>query len=747
MKHALPPQTPLRAEQLRASAKAQADRATAAVSQLAHELQVHQIELDMQNEELRRAQVALEEARDRYVDLYDFAPVGYFTLSAQGVVTEANLTGAALLGEERKQLVGRRFARHVAPADAPRWHVYSADLVARGEPSRIELALLARDGQSFHAQIDGLRVDREAAAPALRITLTDITERKRTEAELRLAATAFEAQEGMMITDVHGVIERVNTAFTQITGYSAEEAVGSNARLLRSGRHDAAFYEAMFDDLQRAGTWQGEVWNRHKNGEVYAVWLTITAVRGDDPAVTRYVGTMLDISQRKVREREIERLAFHDPLTGLPNRRLMKDRLHQAMAVSTRTQREGALMFVDLDHFKDINDTLGHDRGDLLLQQVAQRLTGCVREGDTVARLGGDEFVVMLAADLSPAPEAAAAQARAAGEKILAALNRPYQIAGHEYHGGASIGITLFSDHASTLDDLLQRADQAMYQAKAAGRNTLCFFDTAIQHALRQRSELEAELRQAVRQGEFVLHYQPVVGRDDRLLGAEALLRWQHPRRGLVLPDEFIAIVEEAGLIQPLGRWVLETACAQLAAWSADPPTADLSLAVNISASQLRDKGFVQDVLDVLHHSGATPSRLKLELTESVLLDNLDDTVAKLKALQSHGVGFSLDDFGTGYSSLTYLKRLPLAQLKIDRSFVRDVLTNPQDAAIARAIIDMARSLGLTVIAEGVETQAQRDLLAACGCDAFQGELFGHAAPAQALSEAARRSSAAHAPA
>ena len=733
MKRTLPPQTPQRTEQLRAGAKVHADRATAAVSQLAHELQVHQIELEMQNEELRQAQVALEEARDRYVDLYDFAPVGYFTLNAEGVVTEANLTGAALLGEERKRLVGRRFARHVAPADAQRWRAYTTDLVTRGELSRIELALSAGDARSFHAQLDGLRVDRDAAAPMLRITLTDITERKRTEAELRLAATAFEAQQGMMITDARGVIERVNTAFTQITGYSAAEAVGSNARMLKSGRYDAAFYEAMFDSVDRTGTWQGEVWNRHKNGEVYAVWLTLTAVRDDGRAATRYVGTMLDISQRKSRDEEIERLAFHDPLTGLPNRRLMKDRLQQAMAVSARNRREGALMFIDLDHFKDINDTLGHDCGDLLLQQVAQRLSGCVREGDTVARPGGDEFVVMLAADLSPAPEAAAAQARAAGENILAALSRPYQIAGHEYRGGASIGITLFSDHTSTLDDLLQRADQAMYQAKAAGRNTLCFFDTNVQQALRQRSMLEAELRQALQQGEFVLHYQPVVGRDDRLLGAEALLRWQHPHRGLVLPDVFISIVEETGLIQPLGRWVLETACAQLAAWSADPQTAGLTLAVNISARQLRDKSFVQQVLDVLHRSGATPSRLKLELTESLLLDSVDDTIAKMSALKAHGVGFSLDDFGTGYASLTYLKRLPLVQLKVDRSFVRDVLTNAQDAAIARAIIGMGHSLGLTVIAEGVETPAQRDLLAGCGCDGFQGELFGHAAPAQAL--------------
>jgi diguanylate cyclase (GGDEF)-like protein/PAS domain S-box-containing protein len=706
-------------------------------SELAHELQVHRIELEMQNEELRRTQIALETARDRYIDLYDFAPVGYFTLNTDGLIIEANLTGADLLGEERAKLIGHRFERHIAPTDRDRWHRHALFLSRHDERGRLELMLLGRAGHGFHAQLDSVQAHPNHGAPVLHIALTDISERKRTESELRLAATAFESQEGMMITDAHGVIERVNKAFTQITGYSAAEAIGQTAKLLHSGRHDSAFYAAMWYSLQRTGTWQGEVWNRRKSGEIYAEWLTITAVQDDNLTVTRYVGTMLDISQRKAREEEIALLAFYDPLTGLPNRRLLKDRLHQAMAISARSQREGALIFIDLDHFKDINDTRGHDKGDLLLQQVAQRLSACVREGDTVARLGGDEFVVMLAADLSSTADEAATQARTAAEKILAALNLPYLMGGDFVHCSASIGVALFNDHHDTVDDLLKRADQAMYQAKASGRNTLRFFDTAVQQAMTQRAAIEADLRLAVLREELLLHYQPVVNSQGHLLGAEALVRWLHPCRGLLAPDEFIPIAEDRGIIQAIGHWVLETACAQLVAWAQDSTMADLVLSINVSARELREPKFVERVLESIACSGANPSRLKIELTESVMLDNVDDSITKMQRLKDHGVGLALDDFGTGYASLAYLKRLPLDQLKIDRSFVKDLLTDPHDAAIDRAIVDLGRNLGITVVAEGVETEAQRDLLIACGCQLFQGYLFGKPGPVEALTRMA----------
>jgi len=560
----------------------------------------------------------------------------------------------------------------------------------------------------------------------------DITERKAAEQELRVAATAFESQEGMIVTDERNVILRVNRAFTRITGYSAEEAVGQTPSLLNSGRQDAAFYAAMWAGIRRDGSWQGEIRNRCKNGEIYPEWLSITAVFDDHGQVTNYVAAFSDITQHKQAEDKIKQLAFSDPLTGLPNRRLLLDRLHQALAASTRNKRQGALLFIDIDNFKTLNDTLGHDKGDLLLKQVAGRLLTCVREGDTVARLGGDEFVVMLE-DLSEHSEEAATQAKVVGEKVLAALNHVYLLADHEYPSTPSIGVTLFSDHQNSIDELLKQADLAMYQAKAAGRNTLCFFDPAMQAVVTTRATFETDFREAVLKHQFFLYYQAQVDDAGRLTGAEALVRWQHPQRGLVAPADFIPLAEETGLILPLGQWVLETACTQLAAWAARPETAHLTLAVNVSVRQFHHVAFVDQVLAVLDRSGADPRRLKLELTESLLLDDVEDTIAKMTALKAEGVSFSLDDFGTGYSSLSYLKRLPLDQLKIDQSFVRDVLTDPNDAAIAKTVVALAQSMGLTVIAEGVETQGQRDLLARQGCHAYQGYLFGRPGPVEEL--------------
>jgi diguanylate cyclase (GGDEF)-like protein len=433
---------------------------------------------------------------------------------------------------------------------------------------------------------------------------------------------------------------------------------------------------------------------------------------------------------RKRAEDEINLLAYYDPLTHLPNRRLLLDRLQLAIAASSRTKREGALLFIDLDNFKTLNDTFGHAKGDLFLQQVTQRLTACVREGDTVARLGGDEFVVMLE-DLSENPEDAAAQIKIVGEKILTNLNQPYALASQEHHGTASIGATLFGESRNSIDDLLKQADFAMYQAKADGRNTLRFFDPDLQAAVKARTVLEADLRQGIGKDQFLLYYQPQVDGAGRLIGAEALVRWQHPERGIVSPAEFIPLAEETGLILPLGDWVLETACRQMVAWAGRSETAHLTLAVNVSARQFRQDDFVEQVLAVVKRSDADPTKLKLELTESMLLDNLEGVVAKMIELQARGLSFSLDDFGTGYSSLSLLKRLPLRELKIDQSFVRDVLTDSNDATIARTVVALGQSLGLTVIAEGVETGEQWAFLARHGCHAYQGYLFSRPVPAQ----------------
>jgi len=546
--------------------------------------------------------------------------------------------------------------------------------------------------------------------------------------DLRIAATAFESQESLMITDADGVILRVNRAFTECTGYASEEAVGMTPRLLKSGRHDAEYYETLWGTLLRTGKWQGEIWDRRKNGEVYPSLLTITAVRDNNGVITHFVGSHIDITDRKLAEEKIQHLAFYDTLTGLPNRRLLFDRLQQALASSARVGRAGALLFIDLDNFKNLNDTLGHLFGDILLLQVAQRLLSCVREGDTVARLGGDEFVVMLV-DLSGQPIEAAAQTETIGEKILAILSKPYRLDVHEHLSTASIGATLFSDHLTSVDELMKQADIAMYQAKKAGRNALRFFDPQMQVSISARVKLEDELHKALENQEFLLYYQPQVDSSLRSLGAEALIRWVHPDRGLVLPLEFIPLAEETGLILPIGQWIMETACAQIKEWQQDALTRDLTLSVNVSVKQFRQSTFVTQVQAAVQHHAINPKLLKLELTESLLLENIEDTIAVMNALNKIGVRFSMDDFGTGYSSLQYLRQLPLDELKIPMNFIHGIATNNNDESLVRTIIAMARSMEMDIIAEGVETEQQRQLLLNIGCPRHQGFLFSKPVP------------------
>jgi len=556
----------------------------------------------------------------------------------------------------------------------------------------------------------------------------DIFQRRNADEELRIAATAFEAQEGIVILGADKRILRANRAFVEMAGFSAEAVIGKAPHELTNDPRAEELFAAIADRVVREGLWRGEIPVHRSNGEIFPAWATVATVRGDRGETTHYVVTLTDITERKRAEQEIVNLAYYDRLTGLPNRRLLRDRLEQALAGSARNGRHGALLFIDLDNFKLLNETSGHDVGDQLLVEVARRLADCLGAAGGAARIGGDEFVALVE-DLSGNANEAAALAKQTGETILAALNAPYALAGGVRHSSPSIGVAMFSGGGATCEELLKQADIAMYEAKAAGRNALRFFDPDMQATLAIRAEAEAALRLAIRERRFVLHYQPQVDCDGEWIGAEALLRWAHPERGMVAPGDFIPLAEETGLIMPIGRWVLETACERLKAWAADRRSRDLHLSVNVSARQFSQPDFVEQVAETLRATGAPADRLVLELTESVVLDDIAGAADKMNALKAIGVGFAVDDFGTGYSSLAYLTRLPLDQIKIDRSFVRNLPGSANDAAVAHTIITLAESLGLGVIAEGVETEAQRRFLERHGCPSFQGFLFGKPMP------------------
>ena len=563
-------------------------------------------------------------------------------------------------------------------------------------------------------------------------TVLSLTLQHRDDEEaLRIAAIAFESQEAILVTDASGNILRVNEAFTRTTGYSADEVVGKNPRLLQSGRHGPEFYAKVWERIHDSGHWQGEVWDRHKNGSVYPKWLVISSVRGHTGQVTHYVGSFFDLSERKKAAAAISRLAYFDSLTGLPNRRTLADRLRHALVAARRSRQYGAILFLDLDNFKTVNDTVGHNEGDRLLKEASRRLRGAIREEDMVARFGGDEFVILLE-NLGASWEQAAVIVKTIAEKLLTELAAPYTLLGREFSSSASIGVTLWQEHVEGgLHDLLKRADMAMYEAKKSGRNTVQFFDPVMQAAIEHRTRSEARLRSALVQSQFHLYFQAQVmgGGDGTVCGAEVLLRWDDPERGWVPPDEFIPIAEETGLIAPIGRWVLQAACAQLRQWS-DSHLSNLRIAVNISAKQFDADWFVDEVSEIVRTSGADPRLLELELTETILLKNVDEAIAKMTALHKLGITFALDDFGTGYSSLAYLQQLPLDVLKIDRTFVRGLGESAPSEAIVRTVIQMAQNLNLRVLAEGVETEEQRRILADHGCTLYQGYLFGKPVPA-----------------
>jgi diguanylate cyclase (GGDEF)-like protein/PAS domain S-box-containing protein len=667
----------------------------------------------------------LEANARRFRSLFHEAPMGHaLNRLSDGGFVEINIAFAEMTGYGRAELDALSYWDLTPPKFAAEEARQLELLRKTGRYGPYEKEYVRKDGTTIDVRLTGTLYEGEDGEKLILSVVEDISDRKRAEAELRLMANIFEhSGEAILISDRDNRIVAVNPAFTRLTGYAAEEVIGRNPSILASGRSTPEEYAQMWQALREHGLWHGEVWDRRKDGGTYPKWLTIATLKNADGEVTHYIGSFTDISERKTAEEQIRHLAHHDTLTGLSNRFHLQGRLEQALATARRDERPLAVIFLDLDRFKIINDTLGHQVGDHLLIAVAHRLRASVRDSDIVARLGGDEFVVVLT-------DVEAAGAQQVADKILRSLATAYNVGAHRLHSTPSLGIAMFPQDGDSVEALMKNADTAMYHAKTAGRNNAQFFTAAMNEEASTRLALENSLRQAVARNEFELHYQPQVElASGRVIGVEALVRWHHPERGLLSPLTFIPLAEETGLIVPLGAWVLGQALRQLAAWHA-AGIDGLRMAVNLSAHQLRSPTFVSSVAAAIETTGIPPERLELEITESVAMADPQATIELLGQLRRMGIDLAIDDFGTGYSSLSYLKLLPIQRLKLDRSFVMDIEHDPNDAAICSATIALAHSLGLGVIAEGVETEAQRDYLARLGCDNVQGYLFSRPLPA-----------------
>lgn len=559
--------------------------------------------------------------------------------------------------------------------------------------------------------------------------LRSFVSRDHEQSNLKLAAAVFDSSlEGIFITDTNGTILATNSASTRITGYTSLELIGQNPRLFKSDHHDEAFYAALWQAVHLHNQWEGEIWNKRKNGEIYPEWLSISAIKNETGIVQNYIGIFIDISKQKEAERHLAYLAYHDQLTQLPNRDLLHDRLNMAVLQAKRTQQSIAVLFIDLDHFKYVNDTFGHSVGDKLLQEVALKLSTCLREQDTLARMGGDEFTVILQ-DFNNRQDV-----ELAARRILDTLDTPFLVDHHALYVSASIGISFYPEDGSTASELMRRADTAMYSAKNDGRRRLHFFQSGMEGYSVNRVAMEQHLRQALVQNEFVVYYQPQIDiNSGRIVGVEALLRWQRPGIGLVPPNQFIPLAEDTGIILPIGEWVLREACKQHKFWK-QTHGINLRMGVNLSSHQFKQATLSTTIASILKETGMDATFLDLELTESVAMQDVYKSLRTLKTLKQFGVQISIDDFGTGYSSLSYLKQFPIDRLKIDQSFVADIATDPNSAAIVLAIIAMSHSLGLDVIAEGVETQEQFKFLKMHGCNEVQGYLLGRPMPADDFS-------------
>ncbi len=675
--------------------------------------------------ESKEVEFRLRESETALKTIFNSVNDAIFLHDVDGRIIDVNDRMLDFYGVTKEEALSMTIEGHFSGADNDMsflpmaWHK-----VLEGETMLFEWkARRPHDGSEFEVEVF-LRKIVLSGQDAIIANVRDITGRKKMEQDLMLAAKVFDNSiEGISITDTRGVMEMVNPAFTQITGYTAAEAIGRNPRILKSKHHTPEFYKEMWNSLKRNGQWSGEIWNRRKNGEAYPEWLNISAIYDNNGTTTHYVGVFHDITEIKKNQEAIQYQAHHDALTGLPNRTLFQDRLLMALNHAQRHHQKVAVLFLDLDNFKNVNDSLGHACGDLLLKEIASRLALTVREEDSIARLGGDEFTVILAEAGTLEVEGVARIAK----RIIDEINMPIMLQDHELFVGASIGISIYPDDGTDPAILTKCADMAMYRAKEHGRNNFQFFTPGLEAKALQRMSLETEFRKALDQKELTVHYQPKVSLESgAICGFEALVRWKRLDGCMVAPSDFIPLAEETGLIVPLGEFVLDAACAQLRQWL-DCGHGGLTMAVNISARQFWFNDLPETILSVVERHGVAPGSIELELTESLLMHNVDKAITTLRHLKEMGFRLALDDFGTGYSSLYYLKRFPIDLLKIDRSFVMDIPDNSDDMAIAESIVSLARSMKLTVTAEGVETAAQLAFLKQVGCDNFQGYLFSPA--------------------
>ena len=709
---------------------------------LLHELDTYRIELELQNDELQHTNSELqivhkqlEDEISTHYQHYDIAPIGYLSLDPTGKIIELNQTLAIMLGTHKKEFLRHQFTDFLEPEEQDIFYRFQQKITQSQKLVTCQLRMIGKNGETRWMKLDCIQLQSYQQQPVY-IAVNDITHLKVIESDLLLASKVFdESNEAIMVTDANLTIIKINDAFTKITGFTEKDVIGQHSRILHSDKHDSSFFQQVWSELNKNGQWQGETWSKRKNGEVYPEWLSITNVKDSEDRVTHYISISSDITLRKSNEAHMHFMAYYDALTHLPNRVLLQDRLKQALASSIRNHHHGALFILDIDHFKVINDSLGHLIGDKLLQDVAKRLASCVRQQDTVCRMGGDEFLVLLTG-LSDDKDIAKIHAVDVAEKITKIISEPILIGDKKLQISVSIGMVMYPDDSKDVTNLIKLADNAMYKVKKSGRNNYLFFSLDMQQEADERLTMQDELRIALECQQFELYYQPqvdIIG--NKAVGAEALLRWHHPERGLLLPRDFLSVAQETGQILQISLWVMEEVCRQIAAWNKLKKPTLPRVAINIDSSQFLQKNFVASIENIIHENNINPQQLELELTESILIYDLNETNHKLMDLKAKCVGIRLaiDDFGTGYSSLQYLKRLPIDMIKIDQSFVKDIGIDKNDEAIVLAVISLAKALGIKVLAEGVESQQQLHYLTQHDCDMYQGYLYSEALPADAF--------------